>query len=188
MSLPLRFKTDLQSIPANVPYLFTLPQDVAMWKSRLNALGSGKRNIGLAWAGNPKQQFDRERSLPLSVLAPLAKLADVRLISLQHGAGAEQAKTAEPGMNLIDWTGEIKNFSDAALIEALDLVITIDTSTAHLAGALGKPVWVLLPYVPDWRWMMGREDSPWYPTMRLFRQSSPGRWDDVVERVIAELK
>jgi hypothetical protein len=125
--------------------------------------------------------------MTLGALAPLARVPGVRFFSLQQWAGAEQAKSPPAGMNLIDWTPELSNFADAALIANLDLVITVDTATAHLAGALGKPVWVMLPFAADWRWLQEREDSPWYPTMRLFRQPRSGDWGSVVGRVVEAL-
>ena len=121
-------------------------------------------------------------------MAPLARLGEVSFHSLQMGTGAEQSASPPTGMRLRDDTGRITDFADtAALVTNLNLVISIDSAVAHLAGALGKPVWLLLPFAPDWRWMLDREDSPWYPTMRLFRQARPGDWIDVMERVEAEL-
>ncbi len=122
------------------------------------------------------------------MFAPLACLKGVTFYSLQKGKTGKQAKNPPAGMKLIDYTDEIGDFSDtAALIENLDLVIAVDTSVAHLAGALGKPVWTLLPFVPDWRWFLDREDSPWYPTMRLFRQPSLGDWESVIHRITHQL-
>ncbi len=124
----------------------------------------------------------------LSQLAPLAGRADVTFYSLQKGGPSSQAGHPPAGMELVDLTAELADFAaTAGLISQLDLVICVDTSVAHLAGAMGKPVWVLLSFVPDWRWLLDREDSPWYPTMRLFRQTKCGEWDDVVNRVAEEL-
>jgi ADP-heptose:LPS heptosyltransferase len=121
-------------------------------------------------------------------LSLLAEVKDTTFYSLQKGEAAEQAKNPVDGMDLLDFMDEVNDFSDTAgLIMNLDLIISVDTSVAHLAGALGKPVWVLLPFVPDWRWMLDREDSPWYPTMRLFRQPLPGEWGSVIQRVLNEL-
>jgi hypothetical protein len=130
---------------------------------------------------------DRNRSLTLSQLAPLA-LPGVHFYSLQKGPAAEQANNPPPAMNLTDWTEDLSDFAETAeLVIGLDLVVTVDTAIAHLAGALGKPVWVMLPHIPDWRWLLGREDSPWYPTCRLFRQQSRGDWADVIQRVAQRL-
>ena len=138
--------------------------------------------VGVAWAGSPTHKNDRNRSIPLAKLSPLAQ-EGVEFFSLQMGPGAIQT-----GMRLTDLTSRIHDFADtAALIAELDLVISVDTAVAHLAGATGKPVWVLLPEPADWRWLLKREDSPWYPTMRLFRQSWPGDWDEPIERMSREL-
>jgi ADP-heptose:LPS heptosyltransferase len=131
----------------------------------------------------------RYRTCPPEIFSGLSNVRNVAFYSLQIGGNKNEVQGALQDLNLIDFTGQIKDFSDtAALIENLDLVISIDTAGAHLAGALGKPVWTLLPHVPDWRWMLEREDSPWYPTMRLFRQPSPGDWKSVMARVHDELK
>lgn len=183
-SLPLLFGTTLATIPAAVPYVTADPAAVAAWRARLAALPG--RKVGLAWAGDPRRSLsdramDARRSIPLATLAPLAAIAGVTLVSLQKGA-------APVGMALIDWTGELADFADtAALATALDLVITVDTAVAHLAGALGRPVWLLNRFDADWRWLRGRDDSPWYPTLRQFRQAAPGDWHDVVRRVAAAL-
>ena len=183
-SLPLLFGTTLATIPAEVPYVFAEPAAVAAWRTRLAALPG--RKIGLAWAGDPRRTLsdramDARRSIPLATLAPLAEIAGITLVSLQKGA-------APTGVSLIDWTGELADFADtAALATALDLVITVDTAVAHLAAALGRPVWLLNRYDTDWRWLRGRDDSPWYPTLRQFRQTIPGDWHGVVQRVAAAL-
>ncbi len=150
--------------------------------------------MGLVWAGNgfadlPSwQAADHLRSIALSRLAPLAAVPGVSFVSLQKGDGAPQAATPPAGMILHDWTEELHDFADtAALMAALDLVITVDTAAAHLAGALGRPVWLLNRYNSCWRWLRDRDDSPWYPTMRQFRQSSPGHWDGVIQRVATAL-
>ncbi|HEX4792506.1 MAG TPA: tetratricopeptide repeat protein [Humisphaera sp.] len=151
--------------------------------------GGTRLNVGLAWAGNPKKRLDDQRSIPLATLAPLASVAGTEFISLQKGAAAAQARNAPTGLRLIDLTDDLHDFADtAALICNLDLVITVDTAVAHLAGALGKPVWVLLPFANDWRWLRGRSDSPWYPTMRLFRQPTPGNWATPISQIVEELK
>ena len=185
LSLPLVFGTTLENIPNTVPYLYADVQDAKSWQQRLDEHSPGLK-VGLVWAGSPTH--DPQRFIKLSNLAPLGQVSGVRFFSLQKGEASIQAKTPPAGMELIDWTAELKDFADtAALIANLDLVITIDTAAVHLAGALGKPVWTLLPFIPDWRWMLEREDSPWYPTMRLFRQSIRGDWDGVIKRVAEAL-
>jgi hypothetical protein len=138
----------------------------------------------LVWAGNPNHADDRRRSVSLDAFAPLGSVEGVRWYGLQHGPCACEAQSPPAGLELEDLSRETADFRDlaAAMLE-LDLVISVDTSAAHLAGALARPVWVLLPYLPDWRWLTAREDSPWYPTMRLFRQPRPGDWAAVFERV-----
>ena len=191
MSLPLAFGTTLQTVPANVPYLRPKPALANLWRSRLaprSTLHAPRLKVGLAWAGNPRNRTDPFRSIPRSVLAPLAEVPGVQLYSLQKGEAAGQAKDLPKGIRLIDWTDELKDFADtAALMANLDLVVTVETAVAHLAGALARPVWTLLPFMPDWRWLLEREDSPWYPTMRLFRQKTSGDWAGVIERVAGEL-
>jgi hypothetical protein len=178
-SLPLVFGTTLETIPADVPYLFG---------DGSRKLQSGARHVGLVWAGSSEHKNDRNRSIPLRELSALADVP-VMLHSLQV-AGATAAQIREiPGLKLIDHSSELRDFADtAALIEALDLLITVDTSVAHLAGAMGKPVWVLVPDPPEWRWMLNRNDSPWYPTMRLFRQETIGDWTAPIRRIAAELR
>lgn len=187
MSLPLAFATTLESIPANVPYVTPEPDVVQNWAQKLNGDG-GPLRIGLAWAGNPSHQKDKERSISLPSLAPLAAAKGITFYSLQKGTTAAQAARPPAGMALIDLTSELTDFADtAALIANLDLIITVDTAIAHLAGAMGKRTWVLLPFAADWRWMLARDDSPWYPTLRLFRQCAAGDWREVIDRVAAEL-
>jgi tetratricopeptide (TPR) repeat protein len=192
MSLPLAFRTTLETIPAAIPYLHADPERSAEWKRRLAALPG--RKIGLVWAGAPRhadphsKAVDRRRSITLRHYAPFAAIPGVSLISLQKGEAAAQARTPPGGMVLHDWTDELLDFADtAALIEALDLVISVDTSVAHLAGALGKPVWVLNRYDLCWRWLRDRSDSPWYPSARLFQQRTPGDWSGVIDEVAAAL-
>jgi Flp pilus assembly protein TadD len=188
MSLPLVLGTTPQTIPAHVPYLQADPALAACWRQRV-AGADARLRVGLAWAGNPIHEDDRSRSMAAALLAPLGAVEGVSFYSLQKGDRAAQAVELMHVMDLIDWTGELNDFAEtAALIENLDLVITVDTAVAHLAGAMGKRVWLMLPWAPDWRWMLDREDSLWYPTMRLFRQSRRGQWRDVVERVTRELK
>ena len=184
LSLPRRLGTTLETIPATVPYLTADPRLSAAWRARLAPL-PGLR-VGLAWAGGvrPDQPelaaVDARRSIALARLAPLAAIEGVSFVSLQKGDAAAQA--APPtSLALHDFTGELADFADtAALIANLDLVISVDTSVAHLAGALGKPVWLLNRFDPCWRWLLGRDDSPWYPTLRQFRQPSSGDWDSVI--------
>jgi tetratricopeptide (TPR) repeat protein len=186
LSLPLAFATDLSSVPARIPYVNPDPAHVEAWGRRLR--GDSLR-IGLAWGGNPNYPHELWRSIPLEQLAPLTNLEGTTFYSLQLGAPARQAKLLGPRVQLIDLQDEQKDFADtAAIVASLDLVISIDTSVAHLAGAMGKPVWILLNNSPDWRWLLEREDSPWYPTARLFRQSTRGNWRDVVTRVERELR
>jgi tetratricopeptide (TPR) repeat protein len=185
MSLPLAFKTDLNSIPATVPYLRADPALAEAWKEKL-ASWVNVRKIGLAWSGAAIHSNDRNRSTTLSSLAPLAEIEDVVYFSLQKGEATKQPRPE--GLAISDFTADLNDFADtAALIGNLDLVITVDTSVAHLAGAMGKPVWVLLPSNPDWRWMYDRADSPWYPTMRLFRQGKAKDWAAVLDKVTRQL-
>ena len=168
-------------------YLSADVSDVAGWQSRFAAEPPALR-VGLVWAGQATHQKDRHRSLSLSNFASLGEISGVRFYSLQVGNAADQAKAPAPLMKLIDWTADLHDFADtAALISQLDLVVTVDTAVCHLAGALGKPVWVLLAFQPDWRWLLDREDSPWYPKTRLFRQPAPGKWDQPLARVTAQL-
>jgi Flp pilus assembly protein TadD len=180
MTLPLVFKTDLRSIPPPI-ILKPDPATAEAWRQKL-AVDPSPRKIGLSWAGNPSHVHDQNRSMNLSQFAPLAQIRETSFYSLQFGEGAKQSPP--PGLILRDFTSELKDFADtAALIANLDLVLTVDTAVAHLAGSMGKPVWVLLPFKPDWRWMLRREDSPWYPTMRLIRQTAVGDWQNVILRV-----
>jgi tetratricopeptide (TPR) repeat protein len=180
MSLPLALGTTEASIPAKAPYLCA-PREAEDKAAGLSLPAYGLR-IGLAWAGNPAHPKNRFRTIDLSTLEPLLELRGAHFSSLQ--LGAEVAELASAGMDIVDLSSKITDMADtAALIDRLDLVIAADTSVAHLAGALGKPVWVMLPFAPDWRWLLDREDSPWYPTMRLFRQPALGDWESVVDMV-----
>jgi hypothetical protein len=144
--------------------------------------------VGIAWAGDPTHKLDLMRSCTLSAFAPLAELEGVAFYSLQKGGRAAKPGEAPARMKFFDFTEELTDFSDtAALMSSLDLIISVDTSIVHMAGALGRPVFTLLPYNPDWRWLLGRADSPWYPTMKLFRPSRPRDWETVFANVKAEL-
>jgi tetratricopeptide (TPR) repeat protein len=183
MSLPGVFNTTPNSIPASVPYLKPDPQLLEAWDKRLETSRPGFR-VGLAWAGRPVHSGDKSRSMHLSALAHLAALEGVRFFSLQKGPAVEQADAPPAGMEIVNLDAQLLDFADtAAAISLMDLVISVDTAVVHLAGALAKPVWVMLPFVPDWRWQLEREDSPWYPTMRLFRQPALGDWGSVIDRV-----
>jgi tetratricopeptide (TPR) repeat protein len=183
MSLPAMLGPDPSRLTSLVPYLKANAQEVETWRNRLVVDGDGFR-VGLVWAGNPNHSHDRRRSMALSDFAPLAKVHGVQFYSLQKEDAGMQADNPPPGLNLIDRTELLNDFADtAALIMNLNLVIAVDTSTAHLAGALGQPVWTLHASTPDWRWQLGRDDSPWYPSMRLFRQSSAGDWKTVMLEV-----
>jgi ADP-heptose:LPS heptosyltransferase len=168
-----------------VPYLRADPARAAQWKRRLDALApAGYRRIGLVWAGRPEHGNDRNRSMALKQLAPLAALDRVVLVSLQKGPAGGQIGGYFGPAPLINLAPEIGDFTDTAgIIDALDVVVTVDTSVAHLAGAMAKPACVLLPFAPDWRWLRDRHDSPWYPSVRLFRQNRPGDWSDAVARL-----
>jgi tetratricopeptide (TPR) repeat protein len=180
MSLPLAFGTGLDTIPAQVPYL-TIPERERQHAASLGWPATGLR-VGLVWSGSPRHRRDRYRSIALSLLEPLLKLPDLHFFSLQ--VGPSKAQLEDVPFTIIDLAPDPVNLADtAAKIANLDLILTVDTAVAHLAGALGKPVWVMVPFLPDWRWFLEREDSPWYPTMRLFRQPRPGDWDSVIERV-----
>lgn len=188
LSLPLYCGTRLDSIPANLPYLQALPERRARWQPRLPAKGL---RVGLVWKGNPRFENDADRSLPgLELLAPLGAVAGVQFISLQKGEGEDQARFPPSGLPLLHLGSEIEDFADtAAIVTGLDLVICVDTAVAHLAGALGRPCWVLLPhYKTDWRWLESRSDTPWYPgLLRLFRQGPGQDWTTVVAEVQAAL-
>lgn len=186
LSLPHLLGPEPAKIPAAVPYLRVDAEAVDQWKARLNPSGF---KVGIVWAGRTSSVEYRRRACSLADFSPLAELAGVRFFSLQKGPAASEAATPPVGMDLVDLSAALRDFKDtAAVVMNLDLVVAIDTAVAHLAGALGKPVWTVLPHFPDWRWELGREDSRWYPTMRIFRQSRPGDWSGVFENVAAELR
>jgi Glycosyltransferase family 9 (heptosyltransferase) len=188
-SLPGLLGTTVDNIPADCPYLNPPADLVAHWATRLALVcPAGYRRIGLAWAGRPEHGNDRNRSLSLSDLSSIGGFDNVSIVSLQKGGGAA-------GLGSIFWRAPVFNagpecdtFIDtAAAISCLDLVITVDTAVAHLAGALGKPCWIMLPYAPDWRWLQARTDTPWYPNTRLFRQTEYGNWKTVIAEVTQAL-
>jgi Tfp pilus assembly protein PilF len=188
-SLALIFRTTLETIPNQVPYLTPDPSRVSWWENWLNATHPHDAlRVGLVWCGRPTHPNDRRRSVRLARLAPLATIEGVRFVSLQKPMFQADADSLQlfPGMS--DLSAELREFDDtAALVATLDLVVTVDTSVGHLSGALGKPTWIMLPKASDWRWLLGRSDSPWYPTVRLFRQAAPGAWDNVIDEVAAAL-
>jgi tetratricopeptide (TPR) repeat protein len=183
LSLPLGFHTELSTIPAEVPYLRASDELLRVWAERVGRK-TGRLRVGLAWAGRPQHREDARRSIRFERLKPILAKPDVEFVSLQKGAAAEEAR----GSGMLDLTAELGDLADAAaLIQQLDLVITVDTAIAHLAGALGKPAWVLLARIPDWRWLLERSDSPWYPTLRLFRQRVRGDWETPIRDVATAL-
>jgi predicted O-linked N-acetylglucosamine transferase (SPINDLY family) len=204
LSLPLAFGTSQTTIPWQGPYLFAEPNRVEIWAKRLQvALKpavethpdhlSRARRIGIVWQGNPSGEVDFGRSIPLEAFAPLSRIPGVQLVSLQKGFGTEQIQALPSKFPLTvlgpDFDDGPDAFLDsAAVIQSLDILVTSDTAMAHLAGALGKPVWIALKHVPDWRWMMDRADSPWYPSARLFRQQTRGDWESVFQKIAAALR
>jgi Flp pilus assembly protein TadD len=188
ISLPLKMGTRLESIPAQTPYMTADECKAQAWGRKLASAPPGLR-VGLVWSGRTRTPEQRRRAIRFSQLAPLWQAKGVSFYSLQKGEAALQAAGCGPEMPLTDLADELHDFSDtAAVISNLDLIIAVDTAVAHLAGAMGKPVWVMLAAVPDWRWMLGREDSLWYPTARLFRQRTAGDWNEVIVRVVGELR
>jgi len=187
MSLPGLFGTVTETIPANVPYLHAPADRLERWRSRFGA--GPELKVGLLWAGRKENTIQSRRSCDLRQLSPLAGIPNVRFYSLQMGAEAQELEDAPAGLEIVDLGRDIVDFADtAAILQRLDLFISIDSATAHLAGALGRPAWTLLIFTPDWRWLIEREDSPWYPTMRLFRQPKFDEWDPVWRRVAEELR
>jgi ADP-heptose:LPS heptosyltransferase len=190
LSLPGILGTTLASVPAEVPYLLADPQRIDHWRGVLAGWAGFK--IGIAWQGSRLYRRDAQRSIPLECFAPVAEMPGVQLISLQKGDGTEQIASLAGQMAIVELGPQLDEagaFVDtAAVMKNLDLVITSDTAIAHLAGGLGVPVWVALPWLPDWRWLLEREDSPWYPTMRLFRQPALDDWPAVIGRVAGQLR
>lgn len=190
LSLPLACKTDLANIPSKTPYLFADPQASREWHERIAAPAQKCLNVGLVWAGGNRphvaelRKNDARRSITFERLAPILDVPNVRFFSLQKGPAARQLQHDDSHLDVIDYTEELDDFADtAALVENLDLVISVDTSTAHLAGALDKPVWILNRFDTCWRWMLERTDTPWYAQAKLFRQPALGDWDSVMRNV-----
>ncbi len=196
LSLPGIFGTNSATIPAHIPYLRADPERVRYWQDEIRravrpqpAGIDTQLNIGIAWQGNPTFRGDKTRSIPLRFFEALAAAPGVRLVSLQKGqVGTEQLRSLTKQFPILDLSDRLTTFSDtAAVMMNLDLIVSSCTAVPHLAGALGIPVWTALQFVPDWRWQLERQDSPWYPTMRLFRQSKPGEWEDAFARIAAEV-
>jgi tetratricopeptide (TPR) repeat protein len=186
MSLPHLFGTTADTVPAEVPYILPDPRKSSAWAARMDGQGL---KVGLVWAGRPEHQNDRNRSCRLETFLPLARIPGARLYSLQKGPAESQIADSALLDAIVHLGPDLHDFADtAAALSRIDLLVSVDTSVAHLAGAMARPVWVLLPNIPDWRWMLDREDSPWYPTMRLFRQSRCGDWEAVVDKIAAALQ
>ena len=182
-SLPYLFRTQPDTIPAQVPYLQADPQRIAHWRDRLAAeLPAGVKRIGLAWTGRPTHPNDKRRSMPLSRLLPLASAGPAAFVSLQKPMPPGDVATLAQFPGMTDIANDLTDFGEtAAVMENLDLIVTVDTAMGHLAGALARPVWIMIPKAADWRWLLDRSDTPWYPTARLFRQDKPGAWDPVIQ-------
>jgi len=186
-SLPLVFHSELSSVPAQIPFLSADETNLAKWSARLGGLA--RPRIALAWSGNPDHDNDRNRSIAFATLAPLFSETPASFVSIQREVRSADEALLAAETRVTHVGGELEDFSDTAAALALcDLVITVDTAVAHLAGAMGRPVWVLVPFAPDWRWTLQGETTPWYPTARLFRQTALGDWDGVIARVAAALK
>ena len=188
--LPRLKKTRLESIPGETPYLHPDPEKMRIWAERLNAqVPAGLRRIGISWAGRPTHNNDINRSIRFEMLAPICDLEGIALLSLQKGKPVEQSAQYNGRAPLIDLDNQLETFEDTmALICQLDLLVTVDTAIGHFAGAMNRPAWIMVPHAPDFRWLLGRSDSPWYPSLRLFRNPAPRRWDLVIPAVAAELR
>lgn len=188
-SLPRIFGTTLESIPWRGPYIKADPDRAAAWRSLLHAEAAGRFKVGVVWTGNTKATNNRDRSVNLEILARLREVAGTTYYSLQKGDRSATSRPGAASLPVIDHTDRMRDFADtAAFISCLDLVVTIDTAVAHLAGAMGAPVWVLLNLTADWRYHIERSDNPWYPGMRLYRQSHEGQWAMVIDRVAQDLR
>jgi len=189
-SLPRLAGVRLETIPTPIPYLRADPAKAAAWRARLDQLAApGARRVGLVWAGRPTHRNDRNRSVALTALGAITDLAGVTFVGLQKGPTVPQVGGYFGRAPLINLGPELADFEETlAVVDGLDLVLTVDTAVAHLAGAAGKPVWVMLPHAPDWRWLMDRTDTPWYPTMRLFRPPAPRDWPSVTAAVAAAMR
>ncbi len=188
MSLAAIFQTTFDTIPADVPYLFAKDSTAARWCQRM-ASPETKLKVGIVWAGKPGHTNDHNRSCDLKLFAPLGRIPGLQLYSLQKGAAVSQLRQLPANLSIPNLGEEFIDFEDTAgAVENLDLIISVDTAVAHLAGAMGKPTWLLLPFVPDWRWLLDRDDTPWYPGMRLFRQPKIGDWHPVFQKVAESLK
>ncbi len=186
MSLPYALRTELATLPAEVPYLHAPPERLSHWRGRLPE--TGRMRAGIVWCGNPAFKEDGRRSLKLAQVEPILASSDVFFVSLNPGIGEPDRAALAARSNVLHLGGEFRDFADTAVVVSqLDLVITSDTSVAHLVGAMGRPVWIMLAFAPDWRWVPDHDHSSWYPTARLFRQSAPGDWASVIERVRLEL-
>jgi hypothetical protein len=187
MSLPLVFGTRLATIPSLVPYVHPRAAVIKRWQRRIAPYRDAFR-VGLVWAGSPTHTNDKQRSLHLSTLAPIFDVPGVQFFSLQKGEAREQARQLPSRVTILDWTDDLVDFEETAgFVRTLDLVIAVDTAVAHLAGALGKATWLLVPHAPDWRWLLNETTSRWYPTMRLYRQPSPAAWSSVIADVMRDL-
>lgn len=187
--LPRLAGTTLDTIPSACPYLQADPEKLKLWRARLQTLlPAGGKRVGLVWAGRPTHSKDSKRSIPLAQFAPVLQRSDLTLITVQKGERIDEIGLCFPTAPLLNLGPLITDFTDTlAILQLLDQLISVDTSVAHLAGAAGVPTSLLLPYSPDWRWLLNRDDSPWYPSLRLFRQQRPGDWADVMTRLAASL-
>ena len=185
LSLPAILNTSLDTIPDTVPYLHADADKTRYWRERLPG---DRLKVGIVWAGGPKLRNDRNRSCRLRPFESIANISGVRLIGIQKGKAAEQVNDLRAGIDLVNYGPELEDFTDTmGLIENLDLIISVDTAVAHLAGAMGKPVWLILPFSPDWRWFLNRSETPWYPSMRIYRQKNKGDWASVFKQLEKDL-
>ncbi len=189
LSLPGLLNVSLDNLPSKTPYIFTDSELTSQWHARLNSNAEGTFKVGIAWTGNPQHENDFNRSCPLSVFKPLSEIKGLTLFSLQKNETPSKINEDFQTGKIIDLADDLNSFSDtASVIANLDLVVAVDTAVVHLAGAMGKETWTLLPFSPDWRWLLNRNDSPWYPQMQLFRQPNLGDWETVIRNIVEELK